>query len=67
MEFYVGDALGSFNSWARWITGLMAGLGITWLVFPYFYQTQDLDRKLDTVYYGAVLEQIKNENPRSSR
>ena len=67
MGFYVGDALGSFNSWARLITGLLAGLGITWLAFPYFYQTQNLTQKLDTVSYGAVLEQIKNENPRPSR
>lgn len=34
MTFYAGDALGSFNSWARIITGLLAGLGIIWLAFP---------------------------------
>jgi uncharacterized membrane protein len=33
-RFLIGDALGSFNSWARIITGLVAGLGIVWLVFP---------------------------------
>lgn len=32
--FYAGDALGSFNSWARFITGLLAGIGIVWLTFP---------------------------------
>jgi len=32
--FYAGDALGSFNSWARFLTGVSAGLGIAWLVFP---------------------------------
>lgn len=32
--FYAGDALGSFNSWARFITGLLAGIGIAWLAFP---------------------------------
>lgn len=32
--FYVGDVLGSFNSWMRWITGLLAGLGLVWLTFP---------------------------------
>jgi uncharacterized membrane protein len=32
--FYAGDALGSFNSWMRWITGLLAGLGLVWLTFP---------------------------------
>ena len=33
-SFYTGDALGSFNSWARLITGILAGLGIVWLAFP---------------------------------
>ena len=28
--FYAGDTLGSFNSWMRWITGLLAGLGLVW-------------------------------------
>lgn len=33
--FYVGDALGSFNSWMRLITGLLFGLGVVWYSFPY--------------------------------
>jgi uncharacterized membrane protein len=66
MEFYVGDALGSFNSWARLITGLLAGFGITWLAFPYIFHSQHLNQKLDQYNYGAALEQIKNQNPRSS-
>lgn len=33
-SFYSGDALGSFNSWMRWITGLLAGLGLVWFTFP---------------------------------
>ena len=65
MSFYYGDALGSFNSWARWITGLLAGLGITWLAFPYIFQSQNLNQKLDQVNYGVILEQIKNKDPRS--
>lgn len=32
--FYAGDALGSFNSWMRLLSGLLAGLGIVWLAFP---------------------------------
>ncbi|MCJ7738374.1 MAG: DUF2085 domain-containing protein [Anaerolineae bacterium] len=32
--FYVGNALGSFNSWMRLITGLLFGLGIVWLAYP---------------------------------
>lgn len=33
--FYVGDALGSFNSWMRLISGLTFGFGCVWLAFPY--------------------------------
>jgi uncharacterized membrane protein len=40
VSFYAGDALGSFNSFMRLITGLLAGLGIVWLAFPYIFQTQ---------------------------
>lgn len=40
LSFYVGDALGSFNSWSRLITGLLAGFGIVWLVFPYIFQSR---------------------------
>lgn len=34
-NFYAGDALGSFNSWMRIISGLLAGLGLVWFAFPY--------------------------------
>jgi len=33
-SFLIGDGLGTFNSWARILTGLLAALGIAWLVFP---------------------------------
>lgn len=32
--FYSGDALGSFNSWMRLVSGLLFGLGIVGLVYP---------------------------------
>lgn len=64
--FYAGDALGSFNSWMRLITGLLAGLGIGWLAFPYVFQTQAYNQKLDEVNYAKVLEQIKDQNSRSA-
>ena len=65
--FYAGDALGSFNSWARFVTGLLAGLAIAWLAFPFVYQSQELNKKLSsTDSYGAVLEQIKNKDPNPS-
>ncbi len=34
--FYAGDALGSFNSWMRILTGILFGLGIAWAAVPYF-------------------------------
>jgi uncharacterized membrane protein len=33
-SFYVGDALGSFNSWMRWITGFLFSFGLVWWIFP---------------------------------
>jgi len=64
--FYAGDALGSLNSIMRIISGLLAGLGIVWLAFPYIFQTQAFNQELDKLNYGKVLEQIKSQNPRSS-
>jgi len=64
--FYMGDALGSINSIMRLITGLLAGLGIAWLVFPYMYQSQIHSQKLNERSYAKVIEQIKNKNPNTS-
>jgi len=64
--FYAGDALGSFNSMMRLITGILAGLAVIWLAFPYILQSQTLNQELDKVNYGKVLEQIKSQNPNSS-
>lgn len=64
--FYAGDALGSFNSWARLLSGLLAGLGIVWIALPYIYQAQALNQQLDQLHYGVVLEQIKTKNPRAA-
>lgn len=33
--FYEGDALGSFNSWMRLLTGTLFGLGLVWFAYPY--------------------------------
>lgn len=60
--FYAGDALGSFNSLMRFITGFLAGLAIVWLAFPYMYQTQDYSQQLDELNYAKVIEQIKVQN-----
>ncbi len=32
--FYAGDALGSFNSDLRWVTGILFGLATAWFIFP---------------------------------
>jgi uncharacterized membrane protein len=32
--FYAGDALGSFNSWIRLVTGVLFGLGVVWFAYP---------------------------------
>lgn len=34
-RFYVGDALGTFNSWMRLVTGLLFGIGVAWFGYPY--------------------------------
>lgn len=33
--FYAGDAIGSFNSWMRLITGVLFAIGCVWLAYPY--------------------------------
>jgi nicotinamide riboside transporter PnuC len=33
-SFYVGNALGSFNSWMRLVTGLLFGLAVAWMLYP---------------------------------
>ena len=44
--FYFGDALGSFNSWMRLITGTLFGLGVVWFLFPIFDRGAAADRLL---------------------
>lgn len=34
-SFLIGDALGSFNSWARFASGVLAGIGVVWFAFPH--------------------------------
>lgn len=34
VTFYVGDALGSFNSWMRLLSGLLFGIGFVWFIYP---------------------------------
>lgn len=44
--FYVGDALGSFNSDMRWITGVLFGLTSIWFLFPFVQeQMREVERQ----------------------
>jgi uncharacterized membrane protein len=61
--FYAGDALGSFNSLMRFVSGLLAGLAIVWLAFPYIHQSEIYDQQMKELSYAKVIEQIKNQNP----
>ncbi len=50
-SFYAGDALGSFNSWMRLMSGALFGIAAVWLAFPYieaaFQETREtLEEKL---------------------
>jgi uncharacterized membrane protein len=38
-SFYVGEQLGSFNSWMRLITGTLFGAGLVWFAFPYMHES----------------------------
>jgi uncharacterized membrane protein len=64
--FYAGDALGSFNSLMRFLTGLLAGLGIVWLAFPFILQTQIHNQPPDECSYAKVIEPIKRQDPHPS-
>lgn len=53
-SFYVGDALGSFNSWARWITGLSFGITTVLAFFPYIeWSMHDLAVQTENVLRRA--------------
>lgn len=38
-SFYAGDALGSFNSWIRLLSGVFFAVGVVWFAFPYVDET----------------------------
>lgn len=55
--FYIGDALGSFNSWMRLITGVLFGLGIVWFSFPYILEAfEDSARAIKEKFTRAGVE-----------
>ncbi len=50
--FYAGDALGSFNSWMRLLTGILFGLAVVGLAYPEIERTvahdTDTDERTET-------------------
>jgi len=55
--FYVGDALGSFNSWMRLISGVLFGLGVVWFSFPYIHDGfEDMARMIEDKFAHAGVE-----------
>jgi uncharacterized membrane protein len=56
-NFYAGDALGSFNSWMRLITGLLFSLGIVWLLYPRLHSSfTTTARQIEEKLHKAGLE-----------
>lgn len=62
--FYAGDALGSFNSWMRLVTGILFGLGIVWFGFPMLdeaFQAPVRSRRLRAELDRRFVEQLLDE------
>lgn len=54
--FYMGDALGSFNSWMRLTTGVVLGLVVVWFAFPQMEATMNhLARTIEFKFQKAGL------------
>lgn len=51
--FYRGDAVGSFNSWMRFLSGLSFGLGCVWFGFPY------IDRSISEIVTEMTAQSIQ--------
>ena len=58
-QFYAGDALGSFNWWARLITGLVAGFGFAFQVYPH------LDHGFAAMANAATREGVHRSAPKA--
>ncbi len=57
-EFYYGNMLGSFNSWARWITGLLFGITTVFAIFP-IIRAAMLDTQRDLEYQLNRIHQVE--------
>jgi hypothetical protein len=57
-EFYYGNMLGSFNSWARWITGLLFGVTTVFAIFP-IIRAGMLDTQRDLEYQLNRIQEVE--------
>lgn len=53
--FYAGDALGSFNSWMRLLTGVLFGVGLVWFAFPILQDTARQTARLVELKFQRTL------------
>jgi hypothetical protein len=58
-EFYYGNMLGSFNSYARWLTGILFGVTTVFAIFPILKNAmldtrQDLEYQLARIYQAEA-------------
>jgi uncharacterized membrane protein len=60
-EFYYGNMLGSFNSWARWITGLLFGITTVFAIFP-IIRAAMFDTQRDLEYQLGRIQQVESSN-----
>jgi len=50
------DALGSFNSWMRLITGILFAIGLVWFPYPYLEDAfAGMQREIETKFNRAGL------------
>jgi uncharacterized membrane protein len=55
VAFYQGDALGSFNSWMRLITGILFGVALVAFAYPYInYSFTDIVRRNEVTIMKGV-------------
>lgn len=61
LTFYIGDGLGSFNSWMRLLTGVLFGVGVVWFGFPIMDATmaKSVRRSELAIETRARLEQLR--------
>jgi uncharacterized membrane protein len=55
--FYQGDALGSFNSWMRLITGILFGFALVGFVYPYLNNSFTDNARDNEITFAKELEQ----------